>query len=344
MTFKVLREFPTPEIERAWRDYLARIEAASHYESPEYFIEPLWADRQRFAVLAFERDQVVGVLTGMHAGKNVMSGLPARPQISVDPAFDTAAALETLAEGLLQESASAELVSVYTWDLLKLPSFEKRGFQCQQLQGNVVLDLTLGADALFKQFPKDRRRNIRYAEKNGVVISEITTDQDIADAYAVHSAWRGTSRKVVHARKKTFEAYEKIAKLKGNRLLLMARVDGKAVAINSFRFYPGGLFESSANSSLDEFIHLKPNDLLQWKGIEWACNHGLRRHSLGGSHPFLLRFGGTVIPILRYRLDRTFLHRHDLSDTVQGVGRRIVRNLPPFMEDSIRKLAGKRKK
>jgi len=207
-----------------------------------------------------------------------------------------------------------------------------------------VLDLTLGADALFKQFPKDRRRNIRYAEKNGVVISEITTDQDIADAYAVHSAWRGTSRKVVHARKKTFEAYEKIVRLKGNRLLLMARVEGKAVAINSFRFYPGGLFESSANSSLDEFIHLKPNDLLQWKGIEWACNHGLRRHSLGGSHPFLLRFGGTVIPILRYRLDRTFLHRHDLSDTVQGVGRRIVRNLPPFMEDSIRKLAGKRKK
>lgn len=344
MTFKVLREFPAPEIESAWRDYLARIEAASHYESPEYFTEPLWADRQRFAILAFDRDKVVGVLTGMHAGQNVMSGLPARPQISVDPASDAAATLETLAEGLLKESASAELVSVYTWDFLKLPSFEKRGFQCQQLQGNVVLDLTLGADGLFKQFPKDRRRNIRYAEKNGVVVSEITTDQDIADAYAVHSAWRGTSRKVVHARKKTFEAYEKIAKLKGNRLLLMARVEGKAVAINSFRFYPGGLFESSANSSLDEFIHLKPNDLLQWKGIEWACNHGLRRHSLGGSHPFLLRFGGTVIPILRYRLDRTFLHRHDLSDTVQGVGRRIVRNLPPFMEDSIRKLAGKRKK
>lgn len=333
-----------PDLERAWRDYLARVEFPSHYESPEYFVEPLWTDRQRFAVLAFENDKVVGVLTGMHAGKNVMCGLPARPQISVDPAADTAATLETLAQGLLEEAASAELVSVYTWSFLKLPPFSERGFQCQELQGNVVLDLTLGADALFKQFAKDRRRNIRYAEKNGVEISEITTAQDIADAYAVQSAWRETTRKVVHARKKSFEAYEKIANLRGNRLLLLARVSGKAIAVNSFRFFPGGLFESSANSSLDEFIHLKPNDLLQWRGIQWACSHGLRRHSLGGSHPFLLRFGGTVIPILRYRLDRTFLHRHDLSDTVQGVGRRIVGKLPPFVEEGIRKLAGKKKK
>jgi len=341
MTFKVLREFPTPEIERAWRDYLARIEAASHYESPEYFIEPLWADRQRFAVLAFDRDQVVGVLTGMHAGKNVMSGLPARPQISVDPAFDTAAALETLPEGLLQESASAELVSVYTWDLLKLPSFEKRGFQCQQLQGNVVLDLTLGADALFKQFPKDRRRNIRFAEKNGVEVSEAATAQDVAGAYTVYCAWRETGRKTVRGDKLSFEVFEKASRLKANRRLFVARVSGKVVAINVFRFCPGGLFESSSNSSLDEFIHLKPNDLLQWRGIEWACNHGLRRHSLGGSHQFLLRFGGTVVPVLHYRLDRTWLRRHDLRDKVQEVSLRIVRKLPPWVEKGLRKLAGK---
>jgi len=344
MSFKILREFPSPELERAWRDYLARVEFASHYESPEYFLEPLWAEKQRFAILAFENDRVVGALTGMHAGKNVTCGLPARPQINVDPAADTGAALGTLLEGLMAETASSELVSVYTWSFLKLSPFAARGFQCQELSGNVVLDLTQGAEALFKQFPKDRRRNIRFAEKNGVVISEIITPQDIADAYAVHSAWRQTERKVVHARKRSLEDYEKVVNLKGNRLLLLARVEGKAVAVNSFRYYPGGLFESSANSSLDEFIHLKPNDLLQWRGIEWACSHGLRRHSLGGSHPFLLRFGGTVIPILRYRLDRTFLHRHDLRDTVQGVGRRIVGKLPPFMEDGIRKLAGKKNK
>jgi len=343
--FKILREFPSPDLETAWRDYLARVEFPSHYDAPEYFLEPLWAGKQRFAVLALENnggnERVTGVLTGLHTGKHVMCGLQARPQISVDPAADTSATLETLAQGLLAEASSAELVSVYTWSYLKLSPFSALGFQCRELQGNVVLDLTLGADALFKQFAKDRRRNIRFAEKNGVEISEVTTAQDIADSYAVYSAWRETERKTIHNRKVSFEVFAKAASLRGNRLRLVARVGGKPVAINSFRFFPGGLFESSANSSLDEFIHLKPNDLLQWRGIEWACRHGLRRHSLGGSHQFLLRFGGTVIPILRYRLDRTWLHRHDLRDTVEGVGRRVVRKLPPSMEKAVRKLTGK---
>ena|SRR5208282_129056 len=343
MNFKILREFPSPDMEKAWRDYLARVEFPSHYESPEYFVEPLWPGKPRFAVLAFENEKVIGVLTGLHAGKDVICGLPARPQISVDPAGDTAAILETLLQGLLAEASSAELVSVYTWAYLKLPPFAARGFRCQQVQGNVVLDLTLGSDALFKQFAKDRRRNIRYAEKNGVEIFEVTNAQDIADSYAVYSAWRETERKTVRGQRVSFEVFEKAARLTGNRLRLLARVEGKPVAINSFRFFPGGLFESSANSSLDEFMHLKPNDLLQWRGIEWACAHGLRRHSLGGSHQFLLRFGGTVIPILRYRLDQTFLRRHDLRDTVEGVGRRIVAKLPPSLGKNIRKLAGKKK-
>jgi len=342
MNFKILREFPAPGLEKAWRDYLARLQFPSHYESPEFFREPLWPGKPRFAVLALEDDKVVGVVTGLHVGKTVTCGLPARPQINVDPSADTAAALETLAQGLLAEAKSSELIGVYTWDSLKLQPFSAHGFRCHEMQGNVVLDLTLGADALFKQFPKDRRRNIRFAEKNGVEISEVTTPQDIADAYTVQTAWRETKRKVVHATRKSFEAYEEVANLRGNRLLLLARVAGKPVALNSFRFYPGGLFESSANSSLDEFIHLKPNDLLQWRGIEWACRHGFRRHSLGGSHPFLLRFGGTVIPILRYRLDRTWLRRHDLQDALQGIARRMVRKLPPFMEERLRKLAGKK--
>jgi hypothetical protein len=123
----------------------------------------------------------------------------------------------------------------------------------------------------------------------------------------------------------------------------VARVAGKPVATNIFRFFPGGLFESSANTSLDEFIHLKPNDLLQWKGIEWACQNGLRRHSLGGSHQFLLRFGGTVVPVLRYRRDCTWMRRHDLRDKVESVGRRIVRQLPASVEKSLRNLTSQPK-
>lgn len=341
MDFKILREFPPASVEQAWREYLTHLECPAHYDSPEFFREPLWAGRNPFAVLAFDGAKVTGVVTGLQPDRKVMCGLPSRPQTSVDPTANIDETAAALAEGLLTFSKSADLLSVFTWNSLPLPAFAERRFQCKQLAGSVVLDLTLGADALFKQFTKDRRRNIRYAEKNGVQISEATTDEDYAQAYAVYADWRERRGNDAKGRTLSFDAYQRTMSLKGNRILLLARVSGKVIATNVFRYFPGGLFESAANNSIEEFIHLKPNDLLQWKGIEWACQQGLKRHSLGGCHEFLVRFGGTVVPIFRYRLDCTWLHRNDLQDAVQGLGRKLVNKMPPAVAKKVRKLTGK---
>lgn len=340
MDFTILRDFPTPDVERAWRDCLTRVDCPSHYDAPEYFLVPLWIGKNPFAVLATDQGKVTGVLTGLHSKNQVTSGLASRPQICVDPTEDIHATLETLLRGLLAESGSAELVTVFTWKFLELPAFQTQGFRSRELEGNVVLDLTLGPEELFKQFAKDRRRNIRFAEKNGVEISLATTKEDIAAAYEVYMAWRRTDRKVVKGEQGSFESFEKSTTL-ANRKMFVARVDGKVVAMNIFRFFPGGLFESAANSSLDEFLHLKPNELMQWRGIEWACANGMRRHSLGGSHQFLRRFGGTVVPILRYRLDRSWLHRHDLRETVLGLGRETVQKMPSGVGNTVRRMLGK---
>lgn len=338
MNFEILHQFPSPDLERVWREFLTRVEVASHYDSPEFFLDPLHT--RPFAVLALEDNQVRGVLTGSHTDSAVVSGLPSRPQICVDGTHNKAT-FETLSEGLLAEAADAELVTVYSWSSLELAPFSAKGFRRRQLQGNVVLDLTRGADALFKEFTKDRRRNIRFAEKHGVEVREATSDQDIVDAHAVYSGWRGTQRKKVKG-DWSFESFKKTVRLTNNRRLFLALLEGKVIAINIFRFFPGGLFESAANSSLDEFIHLKPNDLLQWRGIQWACAQGCRRHSLGGAHEFLRRFGGPVVPILRYRLDRTVLRRHDLKENLADSARSLLRSAPFGLDGKVRKLMGKK--
>jgi hypothetical protein len=152
--------------------------------------------------------------------------------------------------------------------------------------------------------------------------------------------WHGTERKEVKGSWE-FAAFEKTVRIRSNRRLFLALFEGKVIAMNIFRFFPGGLFESAANSSLDEFIHLKPNDLLQWRGIQWACANGLRRHSLGGAHEFLLRFGGTVVPILRYRLDRTLIRKHDLKEGLGATARSLLRSAPPGVNRTVRKLLKK---
>jgi Acetyltransferase (GNAT) domain len=342
MRFEILHEFPSPQVESAWRDLMRRLELPSHYNAPEYFLEPFWTGKQPFAVLALEGDRAVGVLTGIHESDQVISGLPTRPQIAVDPGTDVNAALEALLEGLVQEAGTEKLLTVYTWPSLELPSFAARGFRRRQLECCVVLDLTQGADALFQQFTKDRRRNIRFAERNGVTVRIGEEKEDILRAYDVYLSWHGTKRKKVKGQRRTFENFETAHRLRENRRLFLAELSGKLIAINMFRFYSGGLFESAGNCSIDEFLYLKPNDLLQWKGIEWASGHGLRRHSLGGAHPFLTRFGGTVVPILRYRMDRTLLRKHDLQEIIEETARKTFRQMPPSVQEKIRRALGKK--
>jgi Acetyltransferase (GNAT) domain len=338
MKYKIVHQFPDVQTELAWRDLLNRLEFPAHYDSPEYFLEPFWTGKQPFAILALDGDRMAAVLTGIHDGEQVICGLPSRPQIAVDAAVDVNAALTALMHGLFTEAKGAKMITVHTWPYLDLAPLTARGFRRRKLQGNVVLDLTQGADALFRQFSKDRRRNIRFAEKHGITVRIATETEDFRRAYEVYRAWHDTERKEVKGALRSFEQFETGQLLKKNRRLFMAELSEQVIAINMFRFYPQGLFESAANCSLDEFLHLKPNDLLQWKGIEWACSQGFRRHSLGGAHPFLTRFGGTIVPIIRYRLDRSLLRRHDLQEIVEDAARQALRHMPAPIQEKVRRV------
>ncbi|HYB42110.1 MAG TPA: GNAT family N-acetyltransferase, partial [Candidatus Methylomirabilis sp.] len=182
---------------------------------------------------------------------------------------------------------------------------------------------------------------IRFAEKQGISVRIAADRSDFVRAYEVYLAWRDTERKEVIGQCHSFETFVEPLRLVQNRRLFLAELSGKAIAINVFRYYPGGLFESAANSSVDEFLPLKPNDLLQWKGIEWACRQGLRRHSLGGAHPFLTRFGGALVPIVRYRVDHTLLRRHDLREMLRDTARRRLRQLSPSVQGRVRRALGR---
>jgi hypothetical protein len=335
LRYRILHGFPGPSDEAAWRDFLTRADWPSHYTSPEFFCEPFWAGLRPFAVLVADGDNIAAVLTGLHQADEVICGLPSRPQVCIDRQLDISRAVEALSGGLLEEAGSAKLITVFAWT--PLDCVQHLNFRHRALEGNVVLDLTQGSKVLLSQCHENRRRNIRHASRHGVEVFQACSEGDFRAYYDVYRRWRHTARKQIEGDLVPFDVLLTAYNLRDSRRLFLARHAGRIIAGTSIRFARGGLLEYAGNSSLDEYLHLRPNDLLEWKTIEWGCEEGFLRYSLGGAHPFLRKTGGTLVPIHRHRFDRTWFRHHDRLETAADFARRALRDVPA-LDKAVRRL------
>ena len=328
---QILHSYPddTRVIDR-WREFLTRADFAAHYVSPEYFREPFFRDKHPFVILAWQGDRIVAALSGIHEGQQLTCGLMSRPQICVDNTVDLATVSDALVTGLLEEAGSEKLITLYSW--IPLNTLSRYGYRCKQEEGVVMLDLTKGPDELFKQFAQTRRTDIRNAIKRGMEVVIAETHDEFKAYYEMYADW--CRRKKIPA--SSFAVIEEILSLQ-NRKLFLVRYEGKIIAATIIRLYPGAMIEYAANSSLDEYLKLRPNDLLQWRIVEWACKEGYKRYSLGGAHLFVRRMGGSMVPVYRYRVDRTLLHRYELKEALAQSGRSMFNALPPSLKTQVRR-------
>lgn len=99
MEFNVMWAFPAPDVEKAWRNLLHRVELPTHYTAPEFFLEKRLSSRRLVAVLSMHQGIATGVLTGAHASHRTMSGLSVRPPLCLDRHTDKRAGIQSLMRG-----------------------------------------------------------------------------------------------------------------------------------------------------------------------------------------------------------------------------------------------------
>jgi len=326
--------FPDKPLRDAWRECLNNADFSSHYSAPEYFLEPYYRDQSQFAILAVQNGEVHGVVTGVRNGKVVDCGLGVRPQVVIRRDADPAVVGNVLARGLLDHvGGQAELLNVFTW--APNQGFRAAGFrvrECAGEHGTILLDLTRGADALFKEFSETRRNKIRRAMKYGVDVSPLRSGEEFDVYYDIYKDWCAFK----HIQPQSKEMQRAAFELTGNRLILVARHQGQVIGASTFRFCPGGLIEYAANVSRREETKVRQNDLLLWKSIEWAANNGFRTYSMAGAHFFLQKFGGKIHTTYRYRMDRSLLRRHDLKEAMYDARNSMYRRLPAPVQSKLK--------
>jgi Acetyltransferase (GNAT) domain len=308
-SFQILHGHPAGLIETVWRACLADSDLPTHYTAPEYFCEPILYGNNPFAVLSIVGEQVTAVMTGIHYSDRVQSGLSNRPQIVFSRHADRPRAMSNLIAGLLQEAGSSKLIDVFLWS--DMAGLVDARFYQRPYRGVVMLDLSLGPDVLFRQFSQTRRNHIRRAIKHGISVDFAKSRDDISAYYAVYVDW-ARRRYWPITREEVLQ--EDFFATRRNRQLLLARYKGEVIAGLVLRFFPGGVMEHAANHSLLRALHLRPNDLLHWRAIEWACAEGLTKYGLGGTDLFLRKFGGEVVPTTRHRLDLSLFRRYTIGD------------------------------
>jgi CelD/BcsL family acetyltransferase involved in cellulose biosynthesis len=169
-----------------------------------------------------------------------------------------------------------------------------------------VIDLSPGEDALFNAMAPACRRNIRKADKSGVVIEEAGDDPLFAGEF--HDQLRD-----VFAKQNLVPTYsvERVRSLirhlgpAGRVLLLRARdPGGRCVATAVLPWYHRTMyFWGGASYRPDQY--LRPNEALIWYALRWARRHGVTEFDFVGGNAYKKKYGTTEVPVPWARRSRS---------------------------------------
>jgi len=328
----VLTSAPNGILASKWNVFLANTRWTTHYVTPNYFTDAYVRGKSYAVLIEDDNGRIVAASTGIVEGKRVLSGLFSRPQTIFSDGVDRSDIATALLDGIYQLCERPEIIELYAWQ--ETPELSDSGMQVRTSTDEtsvVMIDLARGADAIFADFSQTRRNEIRKAIRRNIVeVKELETESELAELFKISRDW--------NARKGTpagsAAQMELAAQQRENRRIFIAKTQGRVVAGSFYRFARGGIVEYAANFSDPEYHNLRPNDLIGWHAFQWACENQFSYFSMGGSHLFLRRFGGTIIKTYQYRQSR--FHLSDLRDGVLALGARAYHRLPGTIHAGIR--------
>ena len=305
---RIERVEPTPELEADRAAYADRL----------IFHTPAWlsfvAETQRAEpVLATVADggTRVGHFTGLLAkryglrilGSPMAGWTTSYLGFNLRPAVPRRAALAALLPFAFRELGAAHL------------EIRDRGFVAGDLEGlgmrwaaapTAVIDLTPGTDALFGRMSSACRRNIRKADKSGVVVEEASADDTFAAEFY-------DQLRDVFAKQNLLPTYpvERVRSLirhlgpAGDLLLLRARdPEGRCIATAVLPWHRRTMY-FWGGASYREHQHWRPNEALIWYALRYAKSRGVTEFDFVGGNAYKAKYGTTQVPVPWARRSRS---------------------------------------
>lgn len=150
-----------------------------------------------------------------------------------------------------------------------------------QFRNTLTLDLTQSEDDLLAGMNQSTRRKIRQADKRGVVVREVTSDEELRVLYELYAVTGERQEFII----RPWEYYRQLwqsFRQSGLAHILMAEYEGEnlgGVVLFHFGRCVWYFYGMSANIHRDR----QPNYALQWTAIRWAKEQGYQIYDWWGA-------------------------------------------------------------
>jgi CelD/BcsL family acetyltransferase involved in cellulose biosynthesis len=185
-------------------------------------------------------------------------------------------AADDIAAHLVETSRAAGIPRVEVRAALGAPAVARRSAAVLHRR-----QLEPDADAVFRTFHRSQvQRNIRRAERSGITVRRGESASDLVDVfYGLHLRTRRRHGVPVQPRR-FFELLWRYVLEPGSGFLLLAYAGSRPVAGAVFLTANQTIIYKYGASEQDGW-HLRPNHLIFWTMIQWACQQGLTVLDLG---------------------------------------------------------------
>jgi lipid II:glycine glycyltransferase (peptidoglycan interpeptide bridge formation enzyme) len=172
---------------------------------------------------------------------------------------------------------------------------------------NFLINLQKPKDLILASMKVDKRRAIRKAEKNGLIVQDIIDKNELQDFYTLLTGTYNEARLPLKDIS-LFEAIFDVLVKKGMARFIMAKKGNDYIAGRLVLTYKGSIYDWYACAS-KEHLSLYPNEFLIWDILKWGSENGFHTFDFGGAgtpdekygvRDFKERFGGRLVDYGRF--------------------------------------------
>lgn len=300
-----------------WSEFVAKHTEGNIFQTPEmYNVYKSTKNYEPHFIAVIENDQVLALqLTVIQrVFSSVLGELTTRAIIFGGPLVlnDDKKALDLLLNGyndqIKKKAIYSDFRNQWDWENL-IDIFSKYGFNYNE-HLDILFDLTKGEELLWNEVNPKRRRGINKVIKSDVDFSikeiDLSNKDLLNECYLILLEVYKRIKIPLHG----IEFFKNAKKIHGDNLLAMGLFIGDEIIAVRFALCYGTKIYDWYAGAKDEYLKLRPNDILPWEMIKWGVKNDYKIYDFGGAgkpnipygvRDFKLTFGGRLVEFGRFK-------------------------------------------